>query len=138
MKETLEFFRTRREMVNRNLVYIAEELREIPGVYLARYYDHGGKNGGIDPKTLSSFYLLSGFTKLLERYGSSHNQTLDFAEFAYNTPGVPIIKCIPGQSFLPEKRLAKHPALIRITGLTNKEETESYINAVRAYADYLG
>ncbi len=138
MKETIEFFTARRERINKNLVYIAEELRKIPGVYLAKYYDHAGENGGIDPNTLSSFYILFGFTKLLERYGSAHNQVVDFGEFALSVPGVPIINCVPAQAFLPEKRWAKHPALIRITGLTNKEETESFLGAVKAYAEHLG
>ncbi len=137
MKETVEFFRSRRENINRNLVYMAEELRRIPGVYLAKYYDHAGKNGGLDPETLSSFYLLFGFSKLNERDGSGFNQAVAFGEFALETPSAPLINCVPGQSFLPEKRWAKHPALIRVTGLTNREETEAFLSAVRAYGEYL-
>ena len=138
MEETINFFKERRENANKNLVYIAEELRKTPGVYLAKYYDHAGKNGGLDPDTLSSFYALFGFSKLNELHGSGFNQVVAFGDFASGVPEVPITDCIPSQSFLPEKRWAKHPALIRITGLTNKEETESFLNAVRAYADYLG
>lgn len=138
MEETVEFFRKRREMVNANLVRIAEALRQIPGVYLASYYDHGGKNGGIDPSALSAFYVLFGFTRLSTRHGSDFNQALAFGEFALDTPGVPVINCVPGQSFLPEKRWARHPALIRVTGLTNEGETQAFLDAVKAYAKHLG
>jgi len=138
MEETLGFFSRRRELINTNLVRLAEALREIPGVYLAKYYDHAGKNAGIEPDTLSSFYLLFGFTKLGERYGSGFNQAVDFGNFALDTPDVPIINCVPGQSFLPEKRWAKHPGLIRVTGLTNEEETAGFLKAVEAYAKNLG
>jgi len=138
MEETVAFFRKRREMVNANLVHIAEELRRIPGVYLAKYYDHAGKNGGIEPDTLSSFYILFGFTRLGELHGSGFNQAVAFGEFALDTSGVPVINCVPGQSFLPEKRWSRHPALIRVTGLTNKEETDAFLGAVRAFAKNLG
>lgn len=138
MDETVAFFNRRRELINANLVKIAEALSEIPGVYLAKYYDHAGMNGGIEPDTLSSFYLLFGFTKLSERHGSGFNQVVEFGRFALETPGVPIINCVPGQSFLPQKRWAQHPALMRITGLTNEEETQAFLKAVEAYAKHLG
>jgi hypothetical protein len=117
---------------------MAEALSGMKGVYLAKYYDHAGRNGGIEPGTLSSFYLLFGFTKLSERYGSGFNQAVAFGEFALDTPGVPLINCVPGQSFLPEKRWSRHPSLIRVTGLTNEEETTSFLRSVEAYAGHLG
>ncbi len=138
MDETIAFFENRRRLINENLVILAENLREIPGVYLAKYYDHAGKNGGIEPDTLSSFYLLFGFSRLSERYGSGFNQAVAFGEFALDTNGIAVVNCVPGQSFLPEKRWSRHPALIRITGLTSREETESFLRSVRAFSRHLG
>jgi aspartate/methionine/tyrosine aminotransferase len=139
MKRTVEFFRRRRELVNANLVALAEAIKGIgDSVYLARYYDHGGHNGGIEPETLSSFYLMLGFTRLAKDYGSGFNQAVAFGEFAMERADLPLVSCVPGQSFLPEKRWAKHPALIRVTGLTPKEDTEAFLRAVEAYAKHLG
>jgi len=138
MEETVAFFNRRRELINANLVRVAEALSGLKGVYLAKYYDHAGRNGGIEPDTLSSFYLLFGFTRLSERYGSGFNQAVAFGEFALDTPGVPVVNCVPGQSFLPEKRWSQHPGLIRVTGLTNPEETETFVKSVEAYARDLG
>jgi len=137
MSRTVEFFRTRRELINANLLYMAKELSKIDGVYLSRYYDHGGTNGGIEPEALSSFYLLFGFTKLATREGSGFNQVVAFGEYALDTPGVAMINCVPGQSFLPSKRISLHQGLIRVTGLTNNDETEAFLESVRAYARHL-
>jgi aspartate/methionine/tyrosine aminotransferase len=138
MERTKGYFRARRHLINENLLHMATELRSTTGVYLSKYYDNGGRNGGLEPDTLSSFYLLFGFTKLSERYGSGFNQALAFAEYALQTPGVPISNAVPGQSFLPSKRVSEHPALIRVTGLTDKEETDAFIESVRMYARHLG
>jgi len=138
LEQTIGFFETRRAMVNGNLVHIAESLREMPGVYLAKYYDHGGTNGGLDPTTLSSFYLLFGFSRLLQREGSGFNQVVAFGEHCLRTEGLPVVNCVPGSSFLPFKRWPNHPALIRVTGLTSAEDTEAFIGAVRSYAAALG
>jgi aspartate/methionine/tyrosine aminotransferase len=138
MESTREYFRARRQLINDNLLYMASELNRIPGVYLSKYYDHGGKNGGIEPDTLSSFYLLFGFSRLSERFGSGFNQVVAFGEYSLETPGVPIINCVPGQSFLPNKRVSEHPALIRVTGLTSREETDVFLEAVRSFAKHLG
>jgi aspartate/methionine/tyrosine aminotransferase len=138
MKRTERFFRERRERINNNLLFMAHELQKMPGVYLSKYYDCAGTNGGLAPDTLSSFYLLFGLTRLSERYGSGFNQAVAFGEFALDTQDVAIINCVPGQSFLPKKRVSEHPALIRVTGLTNEEETASFLKSVEAFARHLG
>lgn len=138
MEETIKFFESRRRSVNENLVRIADALSGVPGLYLAKYYDHGGGNGGIDATTLSSFYLLFGFSRLLQREGSGFNQAVAFGEHCLRTSGMPIINCVPGQAFLPFKRLPNHPALIRVTGLTSAEDTQAFIEASGAYAKSLG
>lgn len=137
MARTKEFFSSRRERINTNTLHIAQELMSIPGVYLSRYYDHAGANGGLDPASLSSFYVLFGFDGHATKEGSGFNQVKAFGKFALDTHGIPIIDCVPGQAFLPEKRVQMHQGLIRITSLTNEYETEAFLDAVRAYAMHL-
>jgi len=137
MEETQAFFGARRVRINENLVHMAKVLNEMEGVYLSTYYDHGGAFGGIDPKTLSSFYLMFGFDEWARRTGGDHNQAVDFARFALKHPKIPIINCVPGKSFLPKERWSHHSGLIRVTGLTDAEDTAAFLEAVEVYAGHL-
>ncbi|MFH0737737.1 MAG: pyridoxal phosphate-dependent aminotransferase [Candidatus Micrarchaeota archaeon] len=137
MEGTKAFFGARRVRVSENLIRMAEALREIPGVYLSKYYDHERGISGIDPDTLSSFYLMFGFDELLYLNASEGNQAKDFAEFALETAGIPVVNCVPSQSFLPLERRSSHHALIRVTGLTDADDTAAFLEAVEAYARHL-
>ncbi|MEW6723131.1 MAG: pyridoxal phosphate-dependent aminotransferase [Candidatus Micrarchaeota archaeon] len=137
MEETMGYFRMRRSLVNGKLASLASAMLEMDGVYLASYYDHGGRNGGLEPGALSSFYLLFGFTKLNNLKGSGFNQAVAFGEFCLGN-GAAVVNCVPGRSFLPQKRWANHPALIRVTGLTTQEDTALFLDSVRAFAEHLG
>ncbi len=136
LAEDVQFFRDRRKSANENLLHIAQQLREINGVYLARYYNHSGKLDYIDPNTLASFYLGLGFHGLT-KYGATFNQARWLAEFCLEHD-LPVINSVPGISFLPEERWSYHPALIRVTGLTNRDDTEAFLKSVAAAAESLG
>ena len=131
----MQFLEQRRKKCNANLLHIANELKGIDGVYLARYYDHSGERRDIDPNTLTSFYIAFGFDKLT-KYGAEFNQAHWLADFCVRNR-LPVITCVPGAAFLPEERLSKHPALIRITALTNREDTDAFLKSVNAAAEYL-
>jgi len=135
MAKDREFLEERRKKCNENLLHIANELRKIDGVYLARYYDHSGERDDIDPNTLSSFYIAFGFHELT-KYGARFNQVHWFGEFCVDN-GLPLVTCVPGTAFLPEKRWSDHPALIRITALTDKEDTAAFLKSVAAAAEHL-
>jgi len=134
----MEFLTERRKRANTNLVYIAEQLREMQdkGVYVATYYDHGGELDGIDPSTLASFYLGFGFDKLQARGGSAPNQAQWLGEFCLEN-NLPVINAVPGTSFLPEERWPYHSGLLRVTGLTGKDDTEAFLRSVAAAAEHL-
>jgi len=125
----------RREAANTNLMRIARALRKIEGVYLARYYDHSGEIDHVDPNTLASFYIGFGFHGLT-KFGAKFNQAKWLAEFSLEH-GLPVINCVPGISFLPEDRWPHHPALIRVTALTNHDDTTAFLKTVAAAADKL-
>jgi aspartate/methionine/tyrosine aminotransferase len=133
MKTDIEFLGERRKLANQNLLHIAQQLRSIEGVYLARYYDHSGDRKDIDPNTLGSFYIGFGFHELT-KHGAIANQARLFAEFCLEN-GFPVVNAVPGTSFLPEERWSAHPALIRITGLTDEDDTKAFLTSVQAYAD---
>jgi len=130
-----EYMDGRRESANANLMKIAGALRQIDGIYLARYYDHSGEIAHIDPNTLASFYIGFGFHGLT-KFGAKFNQAKWLAEFSLEN-GLPVINCVPGISFLPQERWPHHPALIRITALTNKDDTDAFLKTVAAAADKL-
>ncbi|MBU0527886.1 aminotransferase class I/II-fold pyridoxal phosphate-dependent enzyme [Candidatus Micrarchaeota archaeon] len=129
----VEYMDKRRKAANANLLEIARALRKIDGVYLARYYDHSGKIDHIDPNTLASFYLGFGFHGLT-KFGAKFNQAKWLAEFSLKN-GLPVINCVPGISFLPQERWSEHPALIRITALTDQNDTEAFLKTVAAAAE---
>lgn len=135
MAGDMKFLEERRKKCNANLLNIANRLREIEGVYLARYYDHSGERSEIDPNTLSSFYIAFGFHGLT-KFGARFNQAEWLARFGLES-GLSVITSVPGVSFLPEERWSDHPALIRVTALTNEQDTESFLNTVSAAAEHL-
>lgn len=132
MQRDMDFLSQRRSMASENLLHIGGKLREIEGVYLARYYDHSGDLEAIDPNTLASFYIGFGFHGLT-KYGARFNQAQWLAEFCLEH-GLPVINSVPGTSFLPEERWSDHPALIRVTGLTGRDDTEAFLKSVAAAA----
>ncbi len=135
LEHDMQYFAEKRQRCSRNLLHIAEQLRGIKGVYLAKYYDHSKELDSIDPNTLASFYIAFGFDGLTNE-GARHNQAAWLAQFCFDN-GLPLPTCVPGSSFLPDERLSDHPALIRITGLTDADDTEAFLTSVRAAADHL-
>ncbi|MBD3209950.1 aminotransferase class I/II-fold pyridoxal phosphate-dependent enzyme [Candidatus Micrarchaeota archaeon] len=131
----MQFLEERRGRASANLIDIGNKLREIDGVYLGRYYDHSGELDSIDPNTLASFYLTFGFHGLT-KFGARCNQARELARFCLDN-GLPVISAVPGFSFLPEERWSDHPALIRVTGLTDEENTRAFLKSVSSYADHL-
>lgn len=135
LENDISFLADRKRHANANLVYIAEQLRDIEGVYLAKYYDHSGGLECIDPNTLASFYLGFGFHGL-SKEGARFNQARWLAEFCLER-GLPVINSVPGTAFLPEGRWSDHPALIRVTGLTDEDDTKAFLKSVSAAAESL-
>jgi aspartate/methionine/tyrosine aminotransferase len=135
LENDVSFLVGRRKRANENLMSIAQRLRDIKGVYLARYYDHSGNQETIDPNTLASFYLGFGFHGLT-KYGARFNQARWLAEFCLDR-SLPVISSVPGTAFLPEERWPDHPALIRVTGLTDEDDTKAFLDSVSAAAESL-
>ncbi len=138
MARTVEFFNRRRQQINDNTLLIASALRDIEGVYVSPYYTHRDRLDHIDPDTISSFYVMGGFTRLSTSYGSELNQVVEFGKWALETEGASIIAGVPSQAFLAEKDISRHPGMMRVTGLTGSEDTAEFLRNVEAYGKRLG